>query len=149
MRTINVFIAQPMHGKELDDIRKERAQILTEFMDWYHDNIGDSSSAEFVDINSEFYLKDAGDNWPETPGRLFYLGRSIQRMELADFVVFANGYQNADGCCVERTAAAKYFKYEVYNQDANSAFVELFRDGEQICGYLTPSINNIIFGRKY
>ena len=105
-RIVNVFFSQPMNGKIDEEIAVERTYMISEFRDFLIDELGFSDDVVICDVNG-CYVK-AG---PENAGRLWYLGRSIQNMDKADYIVFHKDWRSASGCWVEHAAAEMYFKW--------------------------------------
>lgn len=50
------------------------------------------------------YVQDA----PDECNPVFFLGLSLQFLSQADLAVFAQGYENARGCVIEREVCDKY-----------------------------------------
>ena len=88
MNKIKVFISQPMKDKTNEEIEKERVEIK-EMLDakWGEDGY------EIIDS----FFKDA----PHEAKPLWFLGKSFELLSTADVCVFAKGWNNARGCCVE------------------------------------------------
>lgn len=92
-----VFISQPMRGKSKEEILAERKKIEQAIRLKFDDyEILDSF---FDDFHEARKAKNAA---------LCFLGRSIQLMSFADVVVFAEGWEHARGCAIERMAAKTY-----------------------------------------
>lgn len=88
--------------------------------------ITDDSSVDDVvicDVNGD-YVKPG----PEDAGRLWYLGRSIQNMDKADYIVFHNHWRSAKGCWVEHAAAEMYFKWRFGDSAGQDAVSEHIRE---------------------
>lgn len=100
---MKVMISQPMNGKLIEQIRKERTKVVKalERLDW-----------EVVDTVFE---EDApeGCNFA-----VYYLAKSIEVMSKVDAVMFMNGWHKARGCQIEHEICLKYniptmYEYEV------------------------------------
>jgi hypothetical protein len=112
-KIVNVFVSQPMNGRTKSDFLFERHEILKEFTDFICNNLGyDINLIVVTDCNLLFT-----ESAPDEAGRLWYLGRSIQSMEEADYVIFSRSWRDAKGCRVEYTCAREYFKYNCYPDD--------------------------------
>lgn len=85
---MKVFIAQPMYGRSDEDILRERDAAFTEII---------NSTDEPVQLIDQFHV----ENPPENASRLWYLGRSIQKLAEADKVYFIGEWWKANGCIVE------------------------------------------------
>ena len=105
-KAVRVFFSQPMHGKTEEEIIFERDLMKQEFLNFLCYEIGFDSDVEIIDVN--YIFNDPG---PEDAGRLWYLGRSIQNMDKADYVCFSTNWAEANGCWVEHSAAERYFKW--------------------------------------
>ncbi len=92
-----LFISQPMKGKTKEEILQERDSALNLAKDLYGE--------DFKLIDS--YIEKVPKNVDES---LWCLGRSLQMMAEADFVYFANGWENARGCKIEHICAGDYYK---------------------------------------
>ena len=139
-KTINVFVSQPMHGIATQDVIDKRIEILHDFRKfcikskWLR-----SAEDEIVDINP-CWSEPASSS--ESASRLWYLGRSIQTMANADYVIFARGWSEARGCRVEFAACEQYFKHHLYPHD-HMCFVDGTEDEPTIEG----NIGHIWFGK--
>ena len=95
---LKIFIAQKMNNMSETNVMMERRFIEEELREIYPNTI------EIQII----------DNWshPEAPknaGRLWHLGRSIQQLEEANFIVFANNcWLYSKGCFIEKVISKIY-----------------------------------------
>lgn len=105
-KMVKVFFSQPMHDLTNDEILKERGFMLSEFREFLIRELGFDNDIVIQDVNLIF-----DQPGPEDAGRLWYLGRSIQNMDEADYIVFHNHWRSAKGCWVEHSAAEMYFKW--------------------------------------
>ena len=110
MSKVKVFISQPMHGLTLDEIIKVRENVISVLKD----NIGDCF--EFIDNlqANEEYIANAKKH-----PRLWYLGESIKLMSEAFCIVMADGWQNSQGCLIEKEIADQYSIPVVIMADPN------------------------------
>ena len=99
-KTINLFISQPMSGLTSDEIQKERDRIA----DNYCLQFGKSRD-DIVVVNQIEYNELCSD---EKHGPLTFLGLAIQRLAIADVVIFHNSWINARGCNVEHEIVSRY-----------------------------------------
>lgn len=106
-KIVRVFFSQPMNGLTDEEIERERTYMLSEFRDYIINELGFDDDVVIQDVNNNFDLKG-----PAGCGRLWYLGRSIQAMDEADYIVFHKDYANAKGCCVEHSVGYNYFKWK-------------------------------------
>lgn len=92
-----VMISQPMNGRRNDDIKKEREEIIERFKRLHIDVI-------------DSLIEDTADpkTYNEYHPALYYLARSIELMGQVDAVYFADGWQEARGCRIERQIAEEY-----------------------------------------
>ncbi len=89
-----LFISQPMNGKTNDEIERERERAVraaTEYL------------GEPVEVIDSFF-KDA----PHDAKPLWFLAESIRLLADADCIYFADGWDGARGCVVERVCAVNY-----------------------------------------
>ena len=87
------FISQPMANKTKDEILAERKHIV-------------SFLPEGTDVIDTFLDTD------DSP--LVCLGKSLEMMDKADVVVFAEGWHMSRGCVIEHEAAVRYGKKVEY-----------------------------------
>ena len=113
-KTVKVFFSQPMHGLTYEEIERERNYMLSEFRDYIINELGFDDDVVIQDVNNNFDFKG-----PNGGGRLWYLGRSIQAIDAADYIVFHRDYGKANGCCVEHAVAYQYFKWRFNPQFSN------------------------------
>ena len=95
-KVIKIFISQPMRNKTREEIILEREKLKNAIKR----DILPNKNIEF--INSILDENDA-KNKP-----LWCLGKSIQLLSEANVVFFAEGYEKARGCIIERICAQCY-----------------------------------------
>lgn len=95
MEKVKVFISQPMNGKTNDEIEKERKEIKDKL-----DNKYGEDNYEIIDS----FFKNA----PHNAKPLWFLGKSFELLSTANVCVFAKGWNNARGCCMEYQACIQY-----------------------------------------
>lgn len=108
-KKLKVFISQPMHGRSKEEIETERAAVIDKFEEFAVTSKWMTEADSIQDVN---WMYDEPGTTP-VANRIWYLGRSIQKLSSADFVIFVTGWQDAQGCRVEHTVASQYFDYEV------------------------------------
>lgn len=89
-----LFISQPMRGKTDEEIKKERELAIC---------AAERIAGEKLEVIDTFYT-----DFSENAKPLEYLARSIADLAKADFVYFADGWENARGCKIERLCAQEY-----------------------------------------
>ena len=89
-----LFISQPMRGKTEEEILAVRAKAIQS---------AERELGEEVEVIDSF-IKGA----PAAAKPLWYLGESIKLMAKADVAYFANGWEDARGCRIERECAEEY-----------------------------------------
>lgn len=89
-----LFISQPMKDKTDEDILKEREQAI---------KAAKAYLGEDVEVIDSFF-QDA----PAEARPLWYLGKSLELLAIADVAYFAKGWQDARGCKIEHTCAVEY-----------------------------------------
>lgn len=143
MREIRIFISQAMSGRTTEFVNCEREEVIDNFRKWGIDAGLFEEDDIFVDVNENF-----GDEVPGK-GRIYYLGRSIQNMEEADYVIFVTGYENAKGCLVEHTAATRYFNNSI-DATYRAPDAPMWMDGDKFReGRITNLIDEVFFNRCY
>ena len=93
MAKMNVFISQPMAGKENGQIEYEREELVKDLKKCFGE-----------DIN----ILDTIFHFTEDVPSLVYLGRSIEVLSKADVAVFMDGWESARGCRIEHQVAKDY-----------------------------------------
>lgn len=91
----NIYISLPMRGKDAKGIIKSQEELT------YQAGL---KLGEYVELINICWEIDEDD--PLRP--LIYLGRALERMAVADYVVFGEGWENARGCKIERQCAEQY-----------------------------------------
>lgn len=92
---MKVFISQPMRDLSDKEILEERHYALNVVRELYPD--------EEVEVLDSFYLGAPAEIKP-----LWFLGRSIQVLSMADLAYFCKGWRDARGCRIEHDCAEKY-----------------------------------------
>ena len=128
--TVNVFISQPMLGRRVRGIQEERDLIVTFIKENYDFRFDGASRASAMIPKGFDVYKDKPEyninvvnpiereNAPDNAGRLWYLGQAISDLARCDLVIFARGWENSKGCCVEREAVRQYgIPYSLYETD--------------------------------
>lgn len=113
-KAVRVFFSQPMNGLTDEEIIFERDLMKREFWNFLCYELGFDNDVEIIDVNHNF-----NDPGPKDAGRLWYLGRSIQNIDKADYIVFHKDYAKAKGCCVEHAVGYNYFKWKFVPQFSN------------------------------
>ena len=89
-----LFISQPMKGKTNEEIEAERAKAVEEAKAVLNDDV------EVIDS----FFKDASvDARP-----LWFLGKSIELLSVADAAYFAKDWDKYRGCKIEHSCAVEY-----------------------------------------
>lgn len=86
-----------MRGKTEEEILAVRAQAI---------QVAERALGEEVEAIDSFFRGVQGD--PETMRALWCLGESIKLMAKADVAYFAEGWEEARGCRIERECAEEY-----------------------------------------
>lgn len=94
---MKIFISQPMNGKSEDEILKARNDLITR---------AKAQFGEDVEI-ADSYFGDFPVAKTKCPP-LYFLSKSIMKLSECDAVMFADGWQNARGCIVERMISSLY-----------------------------------------
>lgn len=92
---LKVFISQPMNGRSEQEIKEERAQIVSRLTDRY-------GEIEVIDSYFEDYNPETGC----VPMK--YLAKSIELLADADIAYFAYGWEESRGCRIENQCAIDY-----------------------------------------
>ena len=94
---MKIMISQPMSGLSLSEIAYQRDKIERKLESLGHEV-----------INSYFKEFDEENLCDLAHVPVYYLGKSLQKMAECDAVYFAEGWELARGCVIERAVAEKY-----------------------------------------
>ena len=93
-----VFISQPMSGKREKEIMEDRSHILEQISKF-------GIYEKDLDVINTYTTEEPPNG---SNARLWFLGRTIEKLAQADLVVFAEDWQKARGCRIERECARIY-----------------------------------------
>lgn len=99
-----IFISQPMADLTDEEILKRREEAvkkLEKFM----------NGEEFIVIDSFF------EKAPTYAKPLWFLGKSLELLSDADYVLFLDGWDKARGCRIENICALEYGIQTIYESD--------------------------------
>lgn len=99
-----IMISQPMRGKTIEQIRKERLHIIDLL-----------ESKGYMVINSIVSSKIPKD----VDEAMYNLSRAIRIMSRVDGVFFMKGWKQARGCRIEHEVATLYGKEIMYEEELN------------------------------
>ena len=94
---MKIMISQPMSGLSLSEIAYQRDKIERKLESLGHEVV----NSYFKEFNEENRCDLA-----HVP--VYYLGKALQKMAECDAVYFAEGWELAKGCVIERAVAEKY-----------------------------------------
>lgn len=94
---MKIMISQPMSGLSLSEIAYQRDKIERKLENLGHEVV----NSYFKEFNEENRCDLA-----HVP--VYYLGKALQKMAECDAVYFAEGWELARGCAIERAVAEKY-----------------------------------------
>ena len=97
-----IMISQPMRGKTIEQIRKERLHIIDLL-----------ESKGYMVINSIVSSKIPKD----VDEAMYNLSRAIRIMSRVDGVFFMKGWKQARGCRIEHEVATLYGKEIMYEEE--------------------------------
>lgn len=89
-----LFISQPMRDKSNVEILAERNKAI---------EVASKQLNEEVEVIDSFF-KDS----PALTNPLLYLAKSLELLATADIAYFADGWEQARGCRIERLCAEEY-----------------------------------------
>ncbi len=93
MKTI--FISQPMNGLTDEEIVKERDRVVQYAQEML--------TGEDVQVIDSFFR-----GAPTYARPLWFLGKSLELLSMADIAYFAPGWDKARGCLIEHESALQY-----------------------------------------
>ena len=91
---MKIFISQPMKGRDVEEIQKEREEAILALKEKYGEEV------EIIDSFVKDFPKDANAAW--------FLGRSIELLSSADGALFLGDWYEARGCRIERNVCHEY-----------------------------------------
>ncbi len=99
---MKIFFSIPMNGKSKEQINDNMASLFDQIKQTLPEaELVESVFDEYEELPIEITDKNIG---------VYCLGLALQAMAKADLVVFANGWQTARGCRIERMVAEQYGK---------------------------------------
>ena len=132
---MKIFISMSMNGRPDSEIREDMNRrfefIKSELIE--HGMLSETEPVSLIDTINHI-------NVPANPSRLWYLGSSIQKLNEADLVYFADDWYKASGCWTELAAAVMYdknFTYDYPNRNVArdvSDFIEILKMYKSIGG---------------
>lgn len=140
---VKVFVSQPMNGMNIERVKEVRTEALKKFKEFAVANKWMSEADRVLDINLLFDEKAPSDS----DGRIWYLGRSIQTIDVADYIIFVDGWMDAHGCRVEHKVAEEYFGYNIEMMSRCFSPCNVYTDGTLMSTSPLSPIDEIWFGR--
>lgn len=95
---MKMMISQPMKGKTNEQIREERAEIVTRLQE------------EGIEVVDTVFEQAPADE----DVAIYMLSQSIRYMGKVDAVYFMKGWEKARGCKIEHEVAVEYGKQVFY-----------------------------------
>lgn len=99
IKIMKLMISQPMRGKTNEQIREERAELVSRLQEEGNEVIDTVFENAPVDEDIAIYM----------------LSQSIRYIGKADGIVFMKGWEKARGCKIEHEVAVEYGKQVFYN----------------------------------
>ena len=90
---MKVLISQPMNGRNQEEIKKERQDIIEKFNKMH------------IEVINTLFEEEAPDNCNVA---VYYLGKSISAMKDIDAIYMCDNWLNARGCRIENRVAREY-----------------------------------------
>ena len=111
-----LFVSLPMAGRTEEEITKEFYRLI---------DVAGSYFDEDFDVVDTIEHEGPEEDLEGDSLRLYYLGKSIQRLAEADVAIFGEGWTKARGCRIEREACRLYnitvIETEAYIPEKNLA----------------------------
>ena len=98
--TVRLFISQPMRGMTNEEIERKRAELVKIAKNAY---LG-RGRVEVIDS----FFKGGLNVPPDANAALYHLSRSLELLATADAAIFAEGWRDARGCCIEHECVKQY-----------------------------------------
>jgi len=102
---IHLFVSLPMKGLTKQEIITQQQEALTKIQNVY-EGYTIKLIKSFIDAEPPETISNYGTS------RLWYLGKSFERLARADIVCFCGDWQKANGCLME------YLATKIYNPTA-------------------------------
>lgn len=96
-----IFISQPMRGLTDDEIKEKRSSVI--------DKLSTFMRGEEFEVIDSFFEKAPHDAKP-----LWFLGKALELLSDADYVIFMEGWQAARGCRIENMCCQEYGIQTIY-----------------------------------
>lgn len=90
---MKVMISQPMNGRNQEEIKKERKDIIEKF------------NKIHIEVINTLFTEEVPDNCNVA---VYYLGKSISAMKDIDALYMCDNWMNARGCRIENQVAKEY-----------------------------------------
>lgn len=90
---MKVMISQPMNGRNEEEIKKERQDIIEKFNKMH------------IEVINTLFTEEAPDSWNVA---VYYLGKSINAMKDIDALYLCDNWNLARGCRIEEKVAREY-----------------------------------------
>lgn len=90
-----LFISHPTNGRTDEEIKAERAEIVNHVTKLFGE----------LEVIDSFIEENAPGN---ANAGLWYIGKSLELLSVADCAYFAEGWQNYRGCKIEHECAMQY-----------------------------------------
>lgn len=98
-RVIKIFIAQPMSGRDDEEVLAERQEAIEHIYEQFKKK--KNTVLVFLD---QFFV----DQVPYDANSVWYLGHSITILSKADYIYFTGLWAEARGCLIEAEIAKQY-----------------------------------------
>lgn len=90
---MKVMISQPMNGRNEEEVKKERQEIVQKFNKMH------------IDVIDTLFTEEAPENCNQA---IYYLGKSISAMKDIDAIYMCDNWFKARGCKIENQVAREY-----------------------------------------
>ncbi len=97
--SIKVMISQPMRGKTIDRVKKERAEIVKKLQE-----------CGYTVLDTVF----GNPAQPDDNEAIYNLAESIKYIAKSDIVYFMKGWEYSRGCKIEHEVSVQYGKEIIY-----------------------------------
>lgn len=90
---MKVMISQPINGRNEEEIKKERQDIIEKFNKMH------------IEVINTLFNEEVPDS---CNAAVYYLGKSISAMKDIDALYMCDNWMNAEGCRIENQVAREY-----------------------------------------
>ena len=106
---LKLFISQPMKDKTDEEILLERQEAFVKAKRLIYDEYSKNTFTDINELRIDLELIDSFfQDAPVDAKPLWFLGKSLELLSIADYAYFVPGWENYRGCKIEHLCAEQY-----------------------------------------